>query len=117
MYLDFALGGYANNFINNYKPFFGYDFLSIAGDSYIKGTINLDYEIIKKHHISLAANFANVEDDLFSSEDIEWFSLPDYSGYALGYGVETFLGPIEAKYTFSPETKESYWFFNLGFWF
>lgn len=117
LYLDFALGGYANNFINNYKPFFGYDFLSIAGDSYIKGTINLDYEIIKKHHISLAANFANVEDDLFSSEDIEWFSLPDYSGYALGYGVETFLGPIEAKYTFSPETKESYWFFNLGFWF
>ncbi|WP_034062738.1 patatin-like phospholipase family protein [Lacinutrix jangbogonensis] len=115
--LDFVLGGYANNFINNFKTFYGYDYLSIAGDSYIKGTINLDYEIINKHHITLSANYANVDDDLFRSEDIEWFSLPDYSGYALGYGVETFLGPIEAKYTYSPETKDSYWFFNLGFWF
>jgi NTE family protein len=111
------LGGYANNFINNFKTFYGYDYLSISGDSFIQGTINLDYEVINKHHITLAANFANVEDNLFSSEDIDWFSLPDYSGYALGYGIETFLGPIEAKCTYSPETKESYWFFNLGFWF
>ncbi|WP_299250063.1 patatin-like phospholipase family protein [uncultured Lacinutrix sp.] len=116
-YLDFVLGGYANNFINNFKTFYGYDYLSISGDSFIQGTINLDYEVINKHHITLAANFANVEDNLFSSEDIDWFSLPDYSGYALGYGIETFLGPIEAKCTYSPETKESYWFFNLGFWF
>ena len=116
-YFDFVLGGYANNFINNFKTFYGYDYLSLPGDSFIKGTINLDYEIFNKNHITLAANYANIEDDLFSSEDIDWFSLPDYSGYALGYGVETFLGPLEAKYTFSPETKESYWFFNLGFWF
>ncbi|WP_055434691.1 patatin-like phospholipase family protein [Lacinutrix algicola] len=116
-YLDFVLGGYANNFINNFKTFYGYDYLSISGDSFIQGTINLDYEVINKHHITLAANFANVEDNLFSSEDIDWFSLPDYSGYALGYGIETFLGPIEGKCTYSPETKESYWFFNLGFWF
>lgn len=116
-YFDYVLGGYANNFINNFKTFYGYDYLSLPGDSYIKGTINLDYEIFNKNHISIAANFANIEDNLFSSDDIEWFSLPDYSGYAFGYGIETFLGPIEAKYTFSPETKESYWFFNLGFWF
>ena len=116
-YLDFVLGGYANNFINNFKTFYGYDYLSLPGDSFIKGTITLDYEIFNKNHITLIANYANVEDDLFSSEDIEWFSLPDYSGYALGYGVETFLGPIEAKASFSPETKETYWFFNLGFWF
>ena len=116
-YLDFVLGGYANNFINNFKTFYGYDYLSLPGDSFIKGTITLDYEIFNKNHITLIANYANVEDDLFSSEDIEWFSLPDYSGYALGYGIETFLGPIEAKASFSPETKETYWFFNLGFWF
>jgi NTE family protein len=116
-YLDFVLGGYANNFINNFKTFYGYDYLSLPGDSFIKGTINFDYEIFSKNHITLAANYANIEDGLFGSEDIEWFTLPDYSGYALGYGVETFLGPIEAKCTFSPETKKSYWFFNLGFWF
>jgi len=116
-YLDFVLGGYGNNFINNFKTFYGYDYLSLPADSFIKTTINFDYEIFDRNHITLAANYANVSDNLFSSDDIEWFSLPDYSGYALGYGVETFLGPLEAKYTFSPETKQSYWFFNLGFWF
>lgn len=116
-YLDFVLGGYAKNFINNFKSFYGYDYLSIAGGSFIKTTLNIDYEIFKKNHITFAANYANVQDDLFSSTDIDWFSLPEYSGYALGYGVETFLGPVEAKYTWSPETKKSYWFFNLGFWF
>ena len=33
--LDFVLGGFGNDFINNYIPFVGYDFLSIAGDSFV----------------------------------------------------------------------------------
>ncbi|WGD36011.1 patatin-like phospholipase family protein [Olleya sp. YS] len=114
-FLDFVLGGYGNNFINNFKPFYGYDFLSIAADSYIKGGINLDYQFFPKNHIMLSANYANVEDRLYDTGN--WFSLPDYSGYAIGYSFQSFLGPIEAKYTFSPETKQSYWFFNLGYWF
>ena len=114
-YLNFVLGGYGNNFINNFRPFYGYDFLSIGGNSYVKARITLDYEIFKKHHILIAGNIANIEDDLFSSG--EWFTWPDYTGYALGYSLETFLGPIEAKYTWSPDTGESIWFFNLGFWF
>ncbi|WP_313791184.1 hypothetical protein [Lacinutrix neustonica] len=101
-YLNFVLGGYAGNFINNFESFYGYDYLSIPGNSFLKGTLDVDYEIFNKHHITLAANYANVANDLFSSEDIEWFSIPNYSGYAVGYGIETFLGPIEAKYTFSP---------------
>lgn len=114
-HFDYVLGGYANNFINNYKTFYGYDYLSLPANSFLKATINVDYEVAKKNHIMISANFANLEDDLFQSTD--WFSLPDYSGYAIGYGMETFLGPLEAKYTWSPETRENYWFFNLGFWF
>jgi len=114
-FLDFVLGGYGNNFINNFKPFYGYDFLTIAADSYIKGSINLDYQFLPKNHIMATANYANVADRLF--DGTEWLSLPEYSGYALGYSFESFLGPIEAKYSYSPETKDSYWFFNLGYWF
>ena len=114
-FLDFVLGGYGNNFINNFRPFYGYDFLQIAGDSYIKGSINLDYQFYPKNHIMLSANYANVEDRLYDTGN--WLSLPDYSGYAIGYSFQSFLGPIEAKYTYSPETKNSYWFFNLGYWF
>ncbi len=114
-FLDFFLGGYGNNLINNLIPFYGYDFISITGDSYIKGLLELDYEIFRKNHIIASANFANVENDLFSSGD--WLSLPTYTGYALGYGRETFFGPVEVKYSWSPEIKGSQWFFSLGFWF
>ncbi|MCB0446469.1 MAG: patatin, partial [Gelidibacter sp.] len=113
--LNFVLGGYGNNFINNYIAFYGYDYLAILGNSFVKGTINLDYEIFKKNHITFAANYANVEDNIFDTG--EWITSPDYSGYAIGYSFETFLGPIEAKYTYSPEVKNSMWFFNVGFWF
>ena len=114
--LSFALGGYGNNFINNFISFYGYDYISIIGDSFVKGSINLDYEFLKHHHFNIAANYANIGDNIFENTE-EWFSVPDYSGYAIGYAFETFLGPVEAKYTWSPETGKSKWFFNLGFWF
>lgn len=113
--LNFGLGGYGSNFINNYFSFYGYDFLGLIGNSFVKTTLTLDYEIFKKNHITLAANIANVEDNLFDSGG--WIKKIDYSGFAIGYGLETFLGPLEAKYTYSPELKKSLWFFNLGFWF
>lgn len=113
--LSFALGGYGNNFINNFISFYGYDHISIIGDSFVKGLINLDYEFVKNHHFSFSANYANVDDNIFTEG--EWFTTPDYSGYAIGYGFDTIIGPIEAKYTWSPEASQSKWFFNIGFWF
>ncbi|OUR91602.1 patatin [Flavobacteriales bacterium 34_180_T64] len=113
--LNFALGGYGNNFINNFVSFYGYENLALTGDSFVKGGIALYYEIFKKHHIRLAANYANIEDDIFESG--EWITSPDYSGYALGYGFETFLGPLEINYSYSPETNNGLWYFNVGFWF
>tara|TARA_B100000953_G_scaffold110109_1_gene90505 strand:- start:507 stop:2735 length:2229 start_codon:yes stop_codon:yes gene_type:complete len=113
--LDFFLGGYGNDFINNFKPFLGYDFLSLSADSYIKAQLEFDYELFRKNHIIASANIANVEDDLYTTGN--WLSMPDYNGYGIGYGIETFMGPLEAKYSYSPENKESYWFFSLGFWF
>ena len=113
--LHFFLGGYGNDFINNIFPFLGYDFLELKGDSYIKSKVELDYEIFRKNHLILSANFANVDDNLYGSG--KWFSAPAYSGYALGYALETFMGPVEAKYSYSPDTRDSHWFFSIGFWF
>ena len=90
-------------------------FVVRAGDSYIKGSFTLDYEFIKKNHLNLSANYANIEDNLFNST--KWISTPKYSGYALGYGLETIVGPVEFKYTWSPETGRGYAWFNVGFWF
>ncbi|NQY29158.1 MAG: patatin-like phospholipase family protein [Flavobacteriaceae bacterium] len=112
---DFVIGGYGNNLINNYTPFYGYDFLSVAGDGYVKGTIDLHYQFYKKHFFTLSANFANIDDGLF--KDVDWLSFPDHTGYALGYGAKTILGPMQIKSTWSPEVKRVQWFVSVGFWF
>lgn len=114
-YFNFVLGGYGYPMINNFRHFYGYDFLSIAGDSYIKGSATLDYEFYKKHHINFTANYANVGQKIFNTTD--WFLNANYSGYALGYGFETLIGPIEIKYSWSPETKDGHTWFSVGFWF
>ena len=112
---DFFLGGYGNDFINNFVPFYGYDYVSLSGDSYIKTLVELDYEFYQKNHLILSGNYANVDNELYGNG--RWFSSPNYSGYAIGYGLDTFMGPLEVKYSISPELKESQWFFSLGFWF
>ena len=112
---DFVLGGYGNNFINNYVPFYGFDFLSIAGDGYVKTDVSLHYQFYKKHFLTGGFNMANVNDGLF--KDGDWLSLPDHLGYALGYGAKTILGPVQVKSTWSPEIKKVQWFVSLGYWF
>jgi len=114
-FMDFILGGYGYNTINNFKHFYGYDFLSISADSYIKLLSTVDVEVYKKHHVNLSANFANAENKLFSTGN--WLSSPKYTGYALGYGLETIIGPVELKYSWSPELRKGYLWFSLGFWF
>ncbi len=113
--LDFFMGGYGYKEVNNLKPFYGYEALSLRGDTYLKSSLTIDYEIFRKNHINIAANIANVGDDLFT--DGKWIDGIDYSGFALGYGMETFLGPLEVKWAFSPERDESEWHITAGFRF
>ncbi|NKI26473.1 patatin [Arenibacter sp. 6A1] len=113
--LDFVMGGYGTNLINNFVPFYGYDFLSLVGNSYVKATARLDYEFVPKNHLVLAANVANIDDDLFRTAD--WFKAPKYTGYAIGYGFQSFLGPMQVLYSYSPENKDNNFYFSIGYWF
>ncbi|MGH1386152.1 patatin-like phospholipase family protein [Kordia sp.] len=113
--LDYVLGGYGNNFINNYIAFLGYDFLSFSGDSFVKGTLTLDYNFLIKHHLNFTANYANAGNNIFDHG--EWFSTPDFNGYAVGYGLETFFGPLQVKYAWSPDVEKDQMYFSFGFWF
>ncbi|KAB1160562.1 patatin [Tenacibaculum aiptasiae] len=113
---DFRLGGYNQNYINNFTPFYGYDTGMLNDQSFLRSEFNLRYQIFNnyKHYAVLIANYARVEENVFKGA-----SLFDNtkSGYAVGYSVETLLGPIELKYSWSPDHREKYWLFNLGFWF
>ena len=112
---DFVLGGFGAARINNFIPFYGYDFLSLPGNSFVKGMMRLDYEFAPKNHLLFAANYANVDDDLFRTG--EWFKEPAFSGYGVGYGWESFVGPVQVNYSWSPEKSQSNLFFSVGYWF
>ena len=113
--LHFGLGGYGSDYFNNYSTFYGYDYFSLNGNSYVKVDSTLDYEFLNNHHINFSANFANIGDDIFLSSD--WFESPSYEGYSIGYGLETIIGPIELKYNWSEGSNESGFYVNVGYWF
>jgi NTE family protein len=112
--LSYNVGGYGKNYINNFIPFFGYDFASLSADSYLKSGLTVRYEFVRKNYVSLAANYARVEQDLYNDGNI--FENTK-SGYMVGYGLETFLGPIEVHYAWTPDNNKGYWYFNVGYWF
>ena len=112
---DFLLGGFGNDPVHNFIPFFGFDYLSLVGNSFVKAYARLDYEFSPKNHLLFSANGTNVDDDLFRTGD--WFTEPSFSGYGLGYGYESFIGPLQVYYSLSPQRSDSQIYFSIGFWF
>jgi len=112
--LDYNVGGYGENFINNFIPFYGYDFGELNSNSFLRSSLTMRYEFLPKNYFSATANYARVERDLFNEGRI--FDNTK-SGYMLGYGLDTFLGPIEINYSWSPDHSTKYWYFNVGYWF
>lgn len=111
--LDFALGGFGAPQINNFIPFLGYDFISIPGDSFLKGYTKLDFEISPKNHLFVAANIAKVTDDILRPGN--FVRAPTYFGYGVGYGLESIVGPVQMVYTKSPLNGSGNLLFSVGF--
>ena len=112
--LDYNVGGYGENYINNFSPFYGYDFAELAANSFLKSSLTVRYEFVPKNYLSTTANYARVESDLFNEGRI--FDNTK-SGYMVGYGLDTFLGPVEINYSWSPDHNKKFWYFNVGYWF
>ena len=74
----------------------------------LKLSLSLTMRFFQKSHLLLNANFSNIGSGIF--EKGEWFSLPDYTGFAAGYGLETFFGPMQIKYSWSPDHSDDFWF-------
>lgn len=113
--LDFFLGGYGFTPTNNLISFYGYDALDLRGDTYLKSNLDIDLEFARNNHFVLSGNIANIGDGLL--EKGKWLKGIRNYGIAFGYGLETFLGPLEVKYAYSPEIGEDIWYVSAGFWF
>jgi len=112
--LDFHLGGAAQNLINTFKPFYGYDVADLNETSYLKSTFILRQELFKQNYLSFIANYARIDDNIFNKGNLFQNTK---SGYAASYGINTFIGPVELIYAWSPDTSKSFWYLNVGFWF
>jgi NTE family protein len=111
---DFHLGGYNQNYINTFVSLYGYEFADFSDNSFIKSQFDVRYKAGDAHYLSFIANYARLEDNVF--KDLQLFENIK-SGYAVGYSYNSFLGPIELKYSWTPDSKKGFWLFNLGFWF
>jgi NTE family protein len=111
---QFILGGYNQNYSQNFIPFYGYEFFSLVNSSFLKSDFQVRYEFMENNYAVFIANYARVDENIFKDFDL----LKDIkSGYAVGYSYDSFVGPIELKYSWTPDQKEGFWLFNLGFWF
>lgn len=112
---DFYMGGYNQNYINTFVPMYGYEFAQVSNKSFLRSEFLLRYKLAKNNYAVFIANYGRVDENVFTSADELFRNV--LSGYALGYSLNTLIGPIELKYSWSPENKEGSWLFNLGFWF
>jgi len=110
----YSLGGNNQNLVNNYIPFYGYDFASLQNKAFIKGEAKIQYEFMPKHYASIIGNTAGLNTKIFTN-GTAFDNLK--TGYAAGYGYDSFIGPLEIKYAWSPDNKQNYWYVNIGFWF
>jgi NTE family protein len=112
---DFYVGGYNQNYINTFVPMYGYEFAQVSGNSFLRSEFLFRYRMGKSHYAVFLANYGRVDENVFTNGKELFANV--LSGYAVGYSLDTIIGPIEVKYSWSPENKDGIWLFNLGFWF
>jgi len=111
---NYHLGGSNQNFINTFIPFYGYDVAELNDTSFLRSSLTARYELFKNNYLSFTGNYARLNDDLWNGGDV-FHEIK--SGYAVGYGLQSIIGPIEVVYSWNPDNKANYWYFNVGFWF
>jgi len=113
--LNYHLGGNNENYINTFVSLYGYNMAELNGSGYLKSKFTVRYELFKGNFLSATANYARLGEDLWNAGSI---FADAKSGYAIGYGMNSIVGPIELKYSWSPDREnQNFWYFNLGFWF
>ena len=112
--LDYHLGGYNENYINTFVPFYGYGFAELNESAFLRTAITVRYELFKKNFLSFTGNFGRLNDDIWNDGKI--FE-ETKTGYAAGYGVNTLIGPVELLYSWNPDNNQDFWYINVGFWF
>lgn len=109
----FILGGFVEQSFMNYSRFYGLPFIYAAGDNLALFGGKLQARLLKNHYLSGFVNFANLTDDFDQLKLLKY----SYTGYGIGYGYDSPLGPVIGLWTYSPNTNSGLFNVSLGFWF
>ncbi len=104
----YFFGGNNLNTVNNFRPFRGLHFAELAGTDLLMAKVYGQYRFLENHYLTLSASHAFLKQS-FDQEDV------NISSIAIGYGLDTVLGPVELTYGLS-DRKDSF-YLNLGYWF
>ena len=104
------LGG-LGNYEQPMLPLAGYQYESLAGNYTGVARMDIQYEFSKNNFLLAKANIADMIPDFrnYSAGKI-------YTGYALTYGYNSLIGPVEIS-VMTSDFRILMFYFNLGFWF
>ena len=109
----FVLGGMGQNYIDNMVPFAGMRYTSYFEDNTIIARLKIRWNFFGKHNIFVIGNagtFNDIFESMFSDSKL-------YYGGAIGYSLESLIGPIELSWAASNQGPYGTGFLNIGYWF
>ena len=102
-------GNAAKRFLPQQMPFVGIDYMQITGSKTMIGGFKLRQRMGNNQYLTFTGNVGLQSDD--------WQDLFDNNmwGGGITYGYDTFIGPLEATFSYSNITKELGAYISLGY--
>lgn len=102
-------GNAAKRFLPQQMPFVGIDYMQITGSKTMIGGFKLRQRMGNNQYLTFTGNVGLQSDD--------WQDLFDNNmwGGGVTYGYDTFIGPLEATFSYSNITKELGAYISLGY--
>lgn len=109
----FFLGSAGHDYVNNITPFVGFAFTELEGDQVILLRADIRTELFKNNYVYFRSNVASLSNSI--EETLTFQNI--YTGFGLGYGWDSFAGPMEFTITLSTNHNDILTYVNLGYWF
>ncbi len=109
----YVIGGMGQNYIANMVPFAGMQYTSYFESNTIIARCKLSWNFLGKHYLFVVGN-AGTFNDIFESM---FYDSKFYYGGAIGYSLNSLIGPIEISWAASNQGPYTTSFLNIGYWF